>query len=308
MQRILKIYPNSGQPSLNTPVCPSRKLQQTPQELRQVTRQHTRSKYQGPEEKSVELLRWAQKGTTDSSFVAISTCFSCAGAGPVDTSNDTLFAAQGTAWEAQAATQPADISSLRSVSCCIEKSFLTQTCCQQQEAPRPWWSEPDQGLSGQEAKAGPFQHSPLAAAQGQASFCSSGRESRTNSTEVNEDGPAASQPTHSCWSLSVNTDFSSSGGFLGRRKREFPALQSHNFTEVSTTFTALGRPSQVPNSTPYMATSYTIPEPRCRSGSQEQRRVTSNHSSFSLLSHQPWAEVGKISGGNKSFLGMPQLP
>lgn len=36
MQGILKIYPNSGQSSLNTPTCPSHKLQQTPQELRQV--------------------------------------------------------------------------------------------------------------------------------------------------------------------------------------------------------------------------------------------------------------------------------
>lgn len=36
-QRILKLYPNSGQSSLNTPTRPSHKLQQTPQELRQVT-------------------------------------------------------------------------------------------------------------------------------------------------------------------------------------------------------------------------------------------------------------------------------
>jgi len=81
MQGILKIYPNSGQSSLNTLTCPSHKLQQTPQERRQVMCQHKTSRYQGPEEKSDELLQQAQEGTTDSSFIAVTTCSQMLGLG-----------------------------------------------------------------------------------------------------------------------------------------------------------------------------------------------------------------------------------
>jgi len=43
--------------------------------------QHKTSRYQGPEEKSDELLQQAQEGTTDSSFIAVTTCSQMLGLG-----------------------------------------------------------------------------------------------------------------------------------------------------------------------------------------------------------------------------------
>lgn len=48
------------------------------------TYQHVKSRHQGPEEKTIKFLQQAQEGTTDSSSVAISTCFSDARARPID--------------------------------------------------------------------------------------------------------------------------------------------------------------------------------------------------------------------------------
>lgn len=123
---------------------------------------------------------------------------------PSKRSTDILIAqrAHVTAWEVQAAPQTTGISFLCSVSC-MERSPLASTCSWQHGS-QPWWSEPDLGLSGKEAKAGSFQHNSLASA-----LVKTGR---ADSTNVSRASPTAAHPAYSCWSLPVNA--SSSAGFL----------------------------------------------------------------------------------------------
>lgn len=131
---------------------------------------------------------------------------------PSKRSNDILIAhrAQVTAWEVQAATQTTGISSLCSVSCCMERSSLASTCSWQHGS-QPRWSEPDLGLSGKEAKAGSFQHNSLASALVRA-LAALVKTGRADSNKMSRGSPAAAQPAYSHWSLSVNA--SSSAGFL----------------------------------------------------------------------------------------------
>lgn len=101
--------------------------------------------------------------------------------------------------------------------------------------------------------------------EGQQAYAALLKKSRAHSTKVNRGSPATSQPAYSCWSLVCEhwLFLCWFPGLLGKRKRDFPALQSHKLTEASAAFTALGRPSQVLGSAPAQPKSHTIPKPSC---------------------------------------------
>lgn len=96
--------------------------------------------------------------------------------------------AQVATWEGQAAIQPADISLLCPLSCCMGRTSLAQIQSWQPGAPVPWWS-----VSAGQSRPFPAQQEELLA-EGQQDYAALVTESRADSANTNRGSTSASSP------------------------------------------------------------------------------------------------------------------